>query len=123
MKNETQIENLLDLIIVNQGGTFNSDKSLFVAPHGYQVAMKGYEKPIEPTVQALNNYFNSLKELEVAKEDKIFFGFWLDSQDGVLYADLSVYIKDVNRALEFGLQEDQKAIWDWSNFAEIRLAQ
>ena len=120
-KLDEKMRELLILVLANGGATVNSDLSQFKPKKGFQVAINGYEKAIQPTAESLKEYFIKIKYDFNKLEDEIFFGFWLDKQDGILYADLSMFIENEQKAVRFGLQEGQKAIWDWSSFDEIRL--
>ena len=48
-----------------------------------------------------------------------YVGVWTDEKDGKEYYDRSVFIADLEYALEVAKQHDQIAIWDNANQTEI----
>lgn len=103
MKNE-EIKNY---ILENNGITLNSDCQLN-EKKGYCVSIAKYEY----TTKDIDNVMIKLDEyLKIAKKNSSYnVGVWLD--DGVFYIDISLVFKDKKKALEFGKNQHQLAIFD-----------
>ena len=51
-----------------------------------------------------------------------YVGVWTNPESGVMYLDRSVWVADVNDAIDLGNYAGQLAIWDCANDTEIWLA-
>tara|TARA_R110002020_G_scaffold384286_6_gene595272 strand:+ start:1077 stop:3455 length:2379 start_codon:yes stop_codon:yes gene_type:complete len=108
VKRTRRTEAILNYVETNFGATISHNLRLWQSEGGFQVALKGHEKAIQPSVESFLKYLDEVK-VEL-KEDR-FIGLWLE--DGVLYADISVFIEDEKEAIAFGEAEEQKGIWSW----------
>lgn len=114
-------DQVLDLVAENGGATLNGDLSPFNPETGFQVALEGHEVAL--TGDLVSGFAAYLQDVEDVLTEGRFIGLWLDSQDGVLYADVSVHVEDMEEAISLGLSEGQKAVWSWSDFSEVRLTE
>lgn len=74
----------------------------------------------------LNKAIDSLFKLRDSKfkhisNKMLYIGYWKDSKTNKNYLDLSIHIKNLKYALLIGLLFNQKAIFNISNFQEIRI--
>lgn len=108
-------------------GTYRitKDKSV-LAPvtktEGYFVAIKGAEVVLQEDAEA--NRLNALQYIDAFLEDLDnghLFGVWTDFLRHRTYLDLTLWIKDRDRAIEFGRKNEQIAIWDCANNVAIVL--
>lgn len=107
------VDGLIDYTKKNGGGTFDPDTLHPVErTEGYQIALHPDEFDVKPidldkvTAKSLTEQLDKLK----GKADNI--GTWID--DGKLYFEPSVYVKDRAEAETLGKKNNQKAIWDWA---------
>lgn len=111
---------VFDLVKENGGATLNGDLSPFTPESGFQVALQGHEVGL-PAGDFVTAFANYLEDISDVLTEGRFIGLWLDIEDGVLYADVSVHVEDMEDALSLGLSEGQKAVWNWADFSEVRL--
>ena len=123
----TQLDKLSFVLIshVNHGEigqTFNFDAKLALFIEGYLVSKKA------PSLKIELNKFKKMKYADLAKLlSNLYFkatkydylGYWVNN--GIVYIDLTKNILDLNEAIIFGQNNDQKAIWDCKNNSEITL--
>ena len=57
--------------------------------------------------------------IDILSNDKYFLGGWIDKD--YLYLDVVEIIEDLRDAIDFGMDNDQLAIFDCKNQEEIRL--
>lgn len=95
-------------ILSNGGGTFNLDLTPASHKSGYFSSVAGYEQ------QASEDEFgeSALAGFCDAAEGHpdYLIGAWVD--DGIVYLDLTKHIPDRSTAIEFGILNNQRAIWD-----------
>lgn len=103
--------------IIKKGGTtinLNGQNKHKSPKKGYMVSIQGKEQTYkinEPMwfLQArLLTYIGKHAGLLASKN--IYLGLWVD--DGVIYFDLSMRIKDKDEAISMGKRHQQLAIWD-----------
>lgn len=103
----------------SEGGcTFSLSKP--VPESGYMVSVGGTEVRIpvpDFNQEALDRFVAA--HMTEAEHLGLYFGTWLDN--GTVYVDLSMHIADETEALLAGQLENQLAIFDIANLAEIRL--
>jgi len=117
---EEIVPRLVDAAETNGGFTVRANT--FDNPNltdGYQVAIEGYEtkaslddtdKMIE-AVQDINAFINQ------QSSNNLFVGGWIS--DGMLWLDVSQYVKDFDEAMALGRARKQEAIFDNANMEEI----
>ena len=116
---ENQISNLAKVLInlTNDqniiGGTLNFDAQTVQFDKGYFVSKKApsiildLPKFKELTIDQISEL---LKKLYFKASSSDYLGFWIDDQK--IYIDLSTHIVNRSQAINFGLSQDQLAIWD-----------
>lgn len=124
-----QISNLAKVIIdlTSQGnvigGTLNFDAQTVQFDKGYFVSRKApsiilsLEKFKELTIDQISEL---LKKLYFKATASDYLGFWVDDQK--IYIDLSCHILNRSQAINFGLSQDQLAIWDCYYSQSINLS-
>lgn len=98
---------LKNYIAVNGGATLDANGSACALSSGYMVSLAGSELKIKPkklTKKIIKKY------LIKAKMAGAYVGFWRN--DGFIYVDLSVNIKNKMQAIQAGLKNNQLAIYD-----------
>ena len=71
---------------------------------------------------AIKNLFKTKRnKFKHFSHKKLYIGFWIDKKTNISYLDLSLYIKSQKYALLIGKLFNQKAIFNISNFQEIRI--
>ncbi len=110
------------------GGTFDTSGKLIEKDFGYWVG--GYQRipspyshtPVTPRyVETVAKRIELLVGdlcMSMGPEDAI--GLWVD--DGLLYVDVSRYFRNRTKAIAAGIANDQKAIYDIANRADIDLS-
>lgn len=122
-----QIENLAQSIFIEvnsgeSGATFNFDGQKVNFEKGYMVSRKSpslilsYSQFEKLTLDSLGEL---LKKLYFKASKFDYLGYWFDDQK--IYIDLSINIENKSQAIQFGLANDQKAIWDCKNEITINL--
>jgi hypothetical protein len=105
-----------------QGGTLNFDSEQIIFTGGYLVSRKSPSiildraKFAELTVDQLNDL---LKNLYFKATSNDYLGFWQNSNK--VYIDLSLHILNKSQAIQFGLGQQQIAIFDCNNQKSINL--
>lgn len=59
---------------------------------------------------------------KIATKESMFLGGWIDTEENVMYVDLSQHFTDLSAALEVARHHEEIAIWDLATSEEIRLA-
>jgi hypothetical protein len=104
-------------ILRNGGGTFNLDLTPSTLHDGYYSSVAGYEQQVstedfgESTLKA---YLDA-----VTGHPDYLLGAWIN--DGIVYLDLTKHIPDRSAAIEFGIYNDQQAIWDIARNEAVEL--
>lgn len=122
-----QIENLAQAIFIEvnsgeSGATFNFDGQKVNFKTGYMVSHKSpslflsYSQFEKLTLDSLGELLKNLY-FKASKFD--YLGYWFDDQK--IYIDLSINIQNKSQAIQFGLANEQKAIWDCENEITIDL--
>lgn len=106
-------------IIENKGATLTKDLKKASLTSGYMVSLEGAESQVQG-----DDYNEIMKAIESKQEiiqdrDNLYIGLWLDN--GIMYIDVSINIKDKVDALEFGKYNKQLAIYDLMNNDSIYL--
>lgn len=69
-----------------------------------------------------SGYWVGIHETTLADTlDGQYVGVWTNPVSGVTYYDRSVWVADLNDAIELGKAKDQLAIWDIANEVEVWL--
>ena len=117
---EIVVNNVYTETLANQG--YSTDLTGKKPTSGYMVSVPNHEKvvPLDNfNANAIQKYISSnradLEELEA------FLGTWVN--EGKVYFDVSVNIGDLQEALELGKKYKQLAIFDLSNFSEIKISE
>lgn len=98
-------------LLLNGGATYTPKGEEILTTEGYLVSLAGSEKITtidNLTERDLKYYF------KLAKKKHGFFGLWLDD-NGNLYLDVSIKIRDKATARKVGKHNNQRAIFDLSN--------
>ena len=100
------IENILE----NKGATLTKTLRKSKAKKGYMVSLKGYEVIIKAS-QATKLFYEIGRANAKAEAIKhSYVGIWIEKD--LAYIDVSVRIKDLDKAIEFGKENEQLAIYD-----------
>jgi hypothetical protein len=113
----TKISEAVHEILRNGGGTFNLDLSQAHHSDGYYSSVYGYEQTVSEGdfgESTLNAYLDM-----VEGHSDYLLGAWVD--EGLVYLDLTKHIPDKQTAIEFGLYNRQKAIWDIAKKQAVEL--
>ena len=104
----------------NGGCTFNINTSEINPNRGYSVAIAGRELKVAKAIFTKDNLVNFIHDnLDLLTNDKYFLGGWIDKN--YLYLDVVEIIEDLRDAIDFGMDNDQLAIFDCKESKEIRL--
>ena len=120
-------EQLIDLIKEQGGATVevdltNSDERqyhLLAYDDGYQVCLDEVHggKEIKIDMDSINAD-EQIKDVLAKTIHNQKVGFWIE--DGILFIDFrTLYIKDLDKALDIAVINNQKAVFDWSTFDSI----
>jgi hypothetical protein len=113
----TKVSEAVHEILRNGGGTFNLDLTEAHHTDGYYSSVYGYEQTVSEGdfgESTLNAYLDM-----VEGHSDYLLGAWVD--EGLVYLDLTKHIPDKQTAIEFGLYNRQKAIWDIAKKQAIEL--
>lgn len=111
---------------LNNGGATTSLNLTSIPNKGFWVSLQGHEKihhslsdelTIEDIEQAVRSFV--IDKAEVLSDHDNFLGGWIDN--GILYLDISVNISDKRKAIEFGIENNQRAIFDISKGITINI--
>lgn len=110
--------NIIKQVNKNGGATLTSNLNNNRLKGGYMVSLRGYERRYKKMgacfTKALNQYSTLAKSLNA------YVGLWVDN--GLIYLDLSINVKDKEKAIKKGLDNKQLAIYNISDGSYIRLA-
>lgn len=110
--------NIIKQVNKNGGATLTSNLNNNRLKGGYMVSLRGYERRYKKMgayfIKALNKY------KVLAKSLNAYVGLWVDN--GLIYLDLSINVKDKEKAIKKGLDNKQLAIYNISDGNYIRLA-
>jgi len=106
---------LMAYTIENGGGTFEQGTYLpFKPADGYAVAIAGITlTEADATYEAIKRWGKAI----VTEHEASFLGTWLN--EGLLYLDAVVYIRDLDFALRTASAHNQLAIFDFANMTSI----
>lgn len=116
---ENQVQNLAKVLteLTNDqnviGGTLNFDAQTVQFNKGYFVSRKSPSIILDlPKFKELSadQLTELLKKLYFKASYSDYLGFWIDEKK--IYIDLSCHILNRSQAINFGLVNDQLAIWD-----------
>lgn len=114
-----EYQKILNCILENGGATVSRETTeLITFGEGYQVSYKDGERIIG-TIEA-SSIKQYVEDHVTAIEEGRFFGFWIHK--GELYADICTHKASITEAVEMATTHEQIAIWDWSVFDEITIA-
>lgn len=97
----------------------------------FKAPVNGYMATLEPGKKYANASAVNTHELaewigasldRTCKNEKVYFGSWIDHETGTYHFDISLNAKYLPNALTIAREHHQIAIWDVSNNCEIRLA-
>ena len=101
----------------NGGFTINGKGEKIALNSGYLVSVRQFERKYK-TLKALT--YNTLKKyLLIAQKTGAFVGLWYDN--GLYYLDISKHYINKQQALFIGYIEQQKAIFNLSDYKSIYL--
>lgn len=66
---------------------------------------------------AIQDFMN--KNKDVLQDENNYLGTWFDTETGSISLDISRNFSDKNEAIKFATENNEKAIWDVANMAEI----
>ena len=112
-------ETFLKVIGENPRG-FTADKNgnLQNFKRGYAVSVTNNASTDKAAL--IDKAFNNFKSLNRIYKN-LFFGGWHDVQSGLFYLDMSLIITNRKTALMFARMHNQKAIFNFKTFEEIRV--
>jgi len=109
----------IDNIVKNEGATLTKTLRKSTLRTGYMVSLSGYEKQVK-TTRKTKLFFEIAKANAKAQNVKnSYVGIWIEN--GVAFIDISINIKDLDKAIQFGKNNEQLAIWDVKNETVIYL--
>lgn len=103
----------------NNGGTFDVREGVEAVCEpsvGYWVSKDGGEEVDLLTADAVEQF---IEKHNLRERNKL--GIWKDEESGKWCLDVTRFIPNKERAIRFGRNENQKAIWDCAAGKEIRL--
>ena len=106
-------------IIENKGATLTKTLRKSSLKTGYMVSLKGYEVIIKATQSTKLFYEIGRANAKAENIDNSYVGIWIEKE--LAYIDVSINIKDKDKAIAFGIENDQLAIWDIENNLAITL--
>tara|TARA_R110000765_G_scaffold196218_2_gene301877 strand:+ start:1287 stop:1655 length:369 start_codon:yes stop_codon:yes gene_type:complete len=116
-----EYQKILNCILENGGATvLRETTELITFDAGYQVSYKDGERIIGSTTFTSCNIEQYIEDNVTAIEEGRYFGFWIHK--GELYADICTHKATITEAVEMATTHEQIAIWDWSVFDEITIA-
>ena len=80
----------------------------------YEGALMNFPHPFEIAQQIESEH-------QLPLSNRLYIGGWIDNSSGVWYCDLSVWVSDLNVALEIASNNNELAIWDCLNNEEMRV--
>ena len=106
-------------IIKNQGATLTKTLRKSSLKSGFMVSLEGYEIILKTSQRT--KIFREIKRAnkKSKKFPNSYVGVWIEK--GQAYIDVSLNIKDKNKAIEFGKKNKQLAIYDIKNNEVITL--
>ena len=109
------IRELMDELVKNKGFTVNKDLE---KPNNLSYLVS-YEGGLVYDIQDLtsNKLLSAITTLGI--DDNSLFGAWLDKS--IVYIDKSLNFKDKEKAIKFGYEQNQLAIFDYENKESIYL--
>ena len=109
------IENILE----NKGATLTKTFRKSKLQKGYIVSLKEYEKQVKAT--RYTELFGAIADARQSAMEvrNSYVGVWIEGN--VAYIDVSVRIKDLDTAINFGKDNEQLAIYDIENEKVITL--
>jgi hypothetical protein len=109
------IENIID----NQGATLTKTLRKSSLKSGYMVSLKGYEIIIKASQETRLFYEIGRANTRAEVLNNSYVGVWIEN--GLAYIDVSINIKELNKAITFGKDNEQLAIYDIKNNEVITL--
>ena len=106
-------------ILENKGATLTKTLRKSSLKTGYMVSLKDYEVIIKAS-QATKLFYEIGRANAIAENiDNSYVGIWIEKE--LAYIDVSINIKDLDKAIEFGKNNEQLAIYDIENNLVITL--
>ncbi|MCI6457236.1 MAG: hypothetical protein MSA56_06000 [Clostridium sp.] len=113
-------EQIKEYILKNEGLTLEVDTlEPSQKKDGFMVSLYGSEEQIKDINKLVNKIMERAEKLKKANKKNMFVGVWL--YNGVYYLDYSINIKDYKKAVEFGKNNKQLAIYDLKNNTSINI--
>ena len=109
------IENILE----NKGATLTKTLRKSSLKTGYMVSLKGYEVIIKASQSTKLFYEIGRANAKAENVENSYVGVWIEKE--LAYIDVSVNIKKLEQALQFGIDNEQLAIYDIENNKVITL--
>lgn len=106
----------------SNGATFNLTQGNLAGKPMYSVSVYPERELIlegEPTANVIEQYMT--KNADLLNDASNSFGMWRNTETGEMYLDVVKTLADKKAAMQLGLENGQKAIFDLKNMKEIRL--
>lgn len=122
-----ELEEADKLIAMARKGGFSYRRDKASPTTGYMVSLPrrwGHEwaMPLSLlTRERVIDYVRKKRHL-VENHPNMWYGGWVNSEDGLFYLDLSTHVKDRTAAVSAGIKGEQKAIFDVVKVDEIRMS-
>lgn len=110
--------NIIKQVDKNGGATLTSNLNNNRLKGGYMVSLRGYERRYKKMGACFMKALDKYKAL--AKSLNAYVGLWVDN--GLVYLDLSINVKDKERAIRKGIDNKQLAIYNIGDRSYIMLA-
>lgn len=106
-------------ILENKGATLTKTFRKSRIEKGYMVSLKGYEKQVKATQHT--KLFGAIADArEIAKTVKhSYVGVWIEND--IAYVDVSIRVRELEVAINIGIENEQLAIFDIENEKVISL--
>jgi len=119
--NKLNLDNIIDLTVKNNGGTFNLHNIDISTTTGYVVAIKGFEK-----IVAIDNFNKSAISEYIEENLPVFLqypeahlGTWV--HEGNVYLDISKVYQNENIAISIAKQQGEIAIFNLEKLESVYL--
>ena len=111
---------ILRYVQKHEGITYHLYKGRARHKTGYYVSFKDYGDIIHLSVFTGELIWNYIQDhYFILDSSSSYLGIWIDK--GIVYLDISRWVKGKNDALELGKREEQKTIWDCKNKIALRV--
>jgi hypothetical protein len=114
------LQTFLSEALKNNGGSYNITTGESNPTNGYMVSLLNNELVIDANdlcATVLSEYI--IANADELSDDNAFVGLWINN--GKAYLDVSIHYPELKYAIIAGMNNKQKAIWDFSNNRAITL--